>query len=262
MKTMKTYNKDKIDQKTTYSNATPTPRAVGGIKEGSTFDNKEIVDIINDLLYPFVKPSVSISSVASGGIFENGTSVKFTALNYSVSKNSADSLNGLKAHLSGNISEDFAVVSGDFTSTPSGTKAVDYTITSDTSLSCSLSYSYGSQSVSDEHLSNLIQWTFVNPFFNGVSDSASANVKTLTKQVRRKGNQTLTFALNQQYIYYAYPKSYGTLKSIKDQSGFENINGFTLTTETLSLASGSVLYYVYRLTDKATASAMTLTFAF
>lgn len=262
MKTINTYNKDKIDKKTTYTNPTPTPNAVGGIKAGSTFNNKEVVDIINDLLYPFVKPSVSISSVQSGGIFELGTSVKITTLNYSVSKNSADTLNGLKAHFTGGISETINVVSGDFTSNPSGTKTLDYTITSETSLSCSLSYSYGTQSVSDEHLSNLISWSFVNPMFNGVSASATADVKTLTKQIRRKGNQTLTFALNQEYIYYAYPKSYGTLKSIKDQSGFENINGFTLTTEKLAVASGSVDYYVYRLTDKETASAMTLTFAF
>lgn len=256
MKTINTYNKEKIDKKTTYSNATPTPSAVGGIKAGTTFNNTEVVDIINDLLYPFVPPTINFSVEPSGGVFENGTSVKIGTITYSIAKNSASALKELVGYVG---SETFTIAT-DFDDTPSGTKAVDYTISTDKGVHLRLVYLDGT---TQKNLSSSsVMYQFVDPFFNGVSASATADVKTLTKEIRRKGNQTLTFALNQEYLYYAYPKSYGTLKSIKDQSGFENINGFTLTTEKLTVASGSVDYYVYRLTDKATASAMTLTFVF
>ena len=64
-----------------YSNSNGTTMAVGGIAKGTTFSNKSVIDIIEDMLYPYVAFSFSsIATNAASGTFEYGTSKTITSV--------------------------------------------------------------------------------------------------------------------------------------------------------------------------------------
>lgn len=72
-----------------YTNATPTSIAVGGIAKGTTFENKSMSDMFNALLYPYVAPSnLVLNASEMNGVFENGTTVTLNSVSWSFSKNS------------------------------------------------------------------------------------------------------------------------------------------------------------------------------
>lgn len=74
-------------------------------------------------------------------------------------------------------------------------------------------------------------------------------IKTLTKALRAKSNLTQTVntgAYGEKTYIYAYPASYGVLKSILDQNGFDIIADFAR--ETLQVKTG-VDFYVYSRTS-------------
>lgn len=45
-----------------YTNPTPTVSAHGGIPAGSTFDNVSVKKMLDDILYPYTKPTVSLAA--------------------------------------------------------------------------------------------------------------------------------------------------------------------------------------------------------
>ena len=63
---------------------------------------------------------------------------------------------------------------------------------------------------------------FILPFYYGVSDGNIVDdFAGLIKDLTKKSNKTYTFTTNNQYAVIAYDASYGNLKEIKDQNGFE-----------------------------------------
>ena len=104
--------------------------------------------------------------------------------------------------------------------------------------------------------SNTVYATFVHPYYYGVG-AVGTDPETLTKLVQSKGSKTLSFSPNKQHIIFAYPKSYGDLKSIKDSNGFENINGFTKTE-----GGSSVPYLIYTSNEASTNTNFKLTFSY
>lgn len=235
----------------TYTNATPTPSAIGGIAKGTTFENKTMKEMWDTLLYPYIAPSgLSYTASAISGTFEKGTTLTLSSIGYSFSKNSGIPSKLVLSGLGTNI-----VVAEGADMATSGTFALSKSVTANASTKLTLTYDKGTIN------SNTITTTFVDPYFYGVGASG-VSPTTLTKLIQGKGNKTLTFSPSNQYIVFAYPASYGHLRSIKDSNGFENINGFTETTATLSVKSGSVSYYVYTSNTASTQSGFALTFAY
>jgi hypothetical protein len=70
-----------------YTNSTPTLQPLGGIPSGSTFSNKTIQEMFDQLLYPYIAPVVSISSSNTPREFGSTTS---TTLTWSVNKGSSN----------------------------------------------------------------------------------------------------------------------------------------------------------------------------
>lgn len=63
-----------IQEATTYSNANGTTVAIGGIPAGTTFSNKPLKEIIEDMFYPYVAFTFSsFTTTAASGTFEYGT---------------------------------------------------------------------------------------------------------------------------------------------------------------------------------------------
>ena len=87
-------------------------------------------------------------------------------------------------------------------------------------------------------------------YYGVISNSTFENTNGLSKKLRTSKGDTLTFNLTNQRVIYMYPKSFGTLTSIKDANNFDYINSYTLSTETFN----NVEYYVYILTDAVTIS--------
>ena len=85
----------------------------------------------------------------------------------------------------------------------------------------------------------------------GMSSSSLATSKSLTS----------SFTVTAGRVCYAYPKSLGALTSIKDGNGFSLFDSFTRTEQTYTQNGTSVVYYRYVLTDAATFSGYSITFA-
>ena len=63
-----------------YSNDTPMVSAHGGIPAGTTFDNVPIKKVLDDILYPYTKPTISFAANPGGGIKEKGAVLENVAL--------------------------------------------------------------------------------------------------------------------------------------------------------------------------------------
>ena len=85
--------------------------------------------------------------------------------------------------------------------------------------------------------------------YYGVVDTNVINdVSGLSSRLSTSKSYTYTANLTEQRIVYIYPKSFGTLTSIKDSNNFDYINSYTRST---ALFDG-VEYYIYILTDPVT----------
>lgn len=101
---------------------------------------------------------------------------------------------------------------------------------------------------------------FVSPIYYGVYSGALSEsfISSQNKLVQTKGNKSVTLTYNDKKVFYAYPKAYGTLRDIKDGNGFSYINDFTRSEMTIK----GVVYYVYTIKDRASATGITFTFSF
>lgn len=101
-----------------------------------------------------------------------------------------------------------------------------------------------SQSSSDSS-SKTIRWVY--PFFYGedLNDlSGGTGIETLTKSVSRKGDKTFGINATNEFIYFAYPASYGNLSTILDGNGFNVTSSFTKSTANVTpLISGVARSY-------------------
>lgn len=108
--------------------------------------------------------------------------------------------------------------------------------------------------------------TFVHPIYAGVVSVAAPNeaqVKALSKLVRAKGDTSHSFTSTGQRFAFAYPASYGNLRSITDPNGFETLGSYTATTINITgLDGAAVSYRVYTLNTVTTQTNFTNTFKF
>lgn len=215
--------------------------SVGGITKGKKYSNTDIIQVLDDLLHPYVSPSgVSLSLSETGGVFECGVTktvstgtVRWTNGSQNITK--AEILQGGSP-----VAE--APVSGSATSIACNPESP---ITVKTNTTFTARVTDPTKQVSGGNVS----YTFVYPFYHGIVTTTSPDegtVKALTKDITAKGNKAYTQDMNANYACIAYPKSYGVLKSILDPSGFENIGSFTRSEiQITGLDSTAQTYYVY-----------------
>lgn len=118
---------------------------------------------------------------------------------------------------------------------------------------------------STTNTSNSVTFTFVYPFYYGVGAQAltGAQVQSLTKVLQVKQNTTVITSPSNQVYYFAYPQSYGSLTSIKDQNGFNVTSGYTQRSVTLTmLDSSSQPYYIYEFNTLTTQTNFSNTYNF
>lgn len=244
-----------IDESVNYTSNTPSTVAVGGIAKGTSFVSTPVVEIIDQLLHPYVAFSASIStSPVNGGVYEVGTTQSITSATVNITLGSASITsitlyNGstvLGTKTSGiGTSNIFTGLSVAITSS-STNKNLKATIVDSTGQS---------KTVASSTL------TFVNPYYYGVINSGDelteTLIKGLTKSVTAKGTKAFTYTMNQQKAVIAYPSSYGNIAKILDENSFNVTETFTKNTLTV----GGVSYNVYVLNDVNTTT-MKYTFSY
>lgn len=237
---------------------------------GDTLEQVTIFDENGVYVKTFWKPKEIISSVRMNKI-EEGI--------YSLSQKVADltfkpiSITSFKSNLSKTVYEKDkeTINSCKFTwstsMTPKSISLTDCTVkTGDTSYTYNKTTSDTKTftlSVTDSKnniRSSSITFSFVYPFYYGTFTNSltEETIKNKVKLVELKNNKTLTLTYNDMKVFYAYPKAYGELKSIKDGNGFEYLNDFNKEEMNIN----SIPYYVYKIKNKASVSQIKYTFSF
>ena len=225
-----------------YTNTTPTISALGGVASGTTFDNVPITEMLTKILYPYTKPTVSVSVTPNGGTYEKGTSVSVTALKATVTKKSSPIASVTMKQNSTVITTLTDVANGGtLNMLPSG----GVSLTADTTFTATATDTDGGSTSA-----NSTKFTFVDPYYTGVvADGTTITgdvVTSLTKKVEAKGTKSYSYTTSGECMVIAYPKAHGVLKSALDPNGFENIASYTKHEVNVTTASGaSVAYYVY-----------------
>ena len=207
---------------------------IGGAGGASTADAVEYVndaisvtnveDALNKLIadYYYVAPSItSFTATPAGGVFETGTVITAPTFNWSYNKDIATQ------------------TLTDCTLTDETVRTATYDTDITTNKTFTLSASDGTNNVSKS-----ISYTFVSPYYVGVSTTntlTETDVIALTKKIETKGSKTINYTTSQSYMVFAYPSSYGAIKSVIDQNGFNVTDSFTQNT----VAVNGVSYYVY-----------------
>lgn len=240
-----------------FTKSTGTTMAVGGIAKGTTFSNKKLMDIINEMLYPYVSFSISGFTLSpnNGGTFENGSSVTLTG--------SRTTINAGSENITNVTILDGQTTLGSLSSGLTGTSfsvPIDLTISTNKVLTTKVTDAHGTTLTR-----NSASFTFVYPFYygslnNGVYDETS--VKGLTKLIQGKGSKKVTFTHNDKCCVFAYPASYGDIRSAIDQNNFDVTSAFTKHTINITgLDQKAVSYNVYT-NSPATLDNFSITFNF
>jgi hypothetical protein len=247
-----------------FTDANPTLQDFGGVVQGSTFSNVPIVEVLRQLLYPYLGPQVTISLVSA--ITErnhiSGTNSKF---NYTLIKRTADITSSLVqiSNSSGVILSGYSggtlAGSGYLTQTYNDSftfSGPQIQANSNGSFTFSISATDGTQSVTASSTMR-----FVYPYFYGFSPTSSNTQNIfntyLSKLIDVQGDQTISIS-GTGYLYYGYPANYLTLAKIYDGNGFllwqsgSASSSWTYSTTTISSPSGfwgGTNYIVFRTTN-------------
>ena len=208
---------------------------IGGAGGASTADAVEYIndaisvtnveEALNKLIadYYYVAPSVtSFTATPAGGIFEVGHVVSAPIT------------------FNWNYNKDIT------TQTLTDCTLTDNTIrtaTYDSDITANKTFTLAAND-GKNNVSKSISYTFVNPYYTGVSTTGTlteTDVTALTKKVVVKGTQTVNYTTSQSYMVFAYPSSYGAISSVIDQNGFNVTDSFVRKTVTVN----GVNYYVY-----------------
>lgn len=92
-------------------------------------------------------------------------------------------------------------------------------------------------------------WTINNS--TGVKNIGTGSYEK--KLIGSKALNRTGINLNDEKFYYMYPESFGALSSILDGNGFDQLDGYTINTFSLTTTNGdTVSYKIYTLTDPTT----------
>ena len=222
----------------TDTSATGATVAVGGFKKGDKPQNMTFKEFADQLLHPYVATSgVGLSlTPTNGGTFEMGTTQTVTGATVRWTAGSQQ-VNKAEVLVGGSPVGEAQVSSG---------TSVAVTVTD--SITANKTFTARATDPTKAYTGGNVTFTFVYPFYWGVVASGSpvdsAAITGLTKSVTTKGNKTVSYTTSGvEQAVFAFPASYGDLKSIMDQNNFENIDTFTKSTVEVTGLDGTPQQY-------------------
>ncbi|MCQ2086444.1 MAG: hypothetical protein MJZ37_00010 [Bacilli bacterium] len=220
----------------------------GGIPSGTNFEvGTSLEDIFNKLLVKYINPSVSLK-LSVGSLRAKWSPLTSVTLTSSGSKGTSD-IADIKLY-DGSTLIETQTSFGAYAYTPAAS------ITANTTFKAIVSDVQGKTAQATYSVS------FIIPYYYGVSADASlTDPTTLTEDLSSKGNKTYKFTANEKYFYLAYDYSYGSLTSILDATGFENLGNFTKVGKVTVTKNGKDYdLMVYRSNTVQTQTNFSLTF--
>lgn len=222
----------------TYSNDQKMIAAHGGIPAGTSFNNVPIQQVLDDILYPYTKPTVSLSADPVGAVREKGKSLTPIVLTANVGKKSAD----IKTVEFFKGSEKIGSV--DAPKAAGGAETFSYVgpVTADCQLSAKVT-----DAKDGVVESNKIAYTFVYPIYIGSVDAAAATptaeqVQAMDKRVVVKASQQYTYNITDKRMCIACPPGM-SLGKILDPNGFDSTAAFTVQTLAITGLDGTAQDY-------------------
>ena len=217
-----------------------TAVTVGGLNSGSYVKDKTTMEVLESILFPYQKPTVSFAISPSTTIYESGTTVSSIMFTINVTKKSND-IQSIKVYDGSTL---LTTITSGVANGGTFTYTYSCNITSNTTLKVEVSD--GTSTVSATK--NI---TFANKSYYGFVADGVAIDDTAIKGLQNsslKTSKALTYSgitCVDSRIVYAYPQSQGLLSSILDGSGFEYIDSYDCAT----IAVDGVNYYVYSLIE-------------
>ena len=217
-----------------------TAVTVGGLNSGSSVKDKTTMEVLESILFPYQKPTVSFAISPSKTTYESGTTVSSITFTINTTKKSND-IQSIKVYDGSTL---LTTITSGVANGGTFTYTYSCNITSNTTLKVEVSD--GTSTVSATK--NI---TFANKSYYGFVADGVAIDDTAIKGLQNsslKTSKALTYSgitCVDSRIVYAYPQSQGLLSSILDGSGFEYIDSYDCAT----IAVDGVNYYVYSLIE-------------
>ena len=227
-----------------------TVNALGGIAAGTNLKDKTIHEVLNALLFPYVKPVVGSPSrvPSTTSPLEKGDNQTITSVSVTVTKKS-EPITKVELLRRGEV---IAIKEGDgvknggkFTFSGLSISAPSSSV----SLSVRVTDAKGTVVTSG----STAAWTFVYPYFYGVcagnktaATLTESDIEAMTKDIKAKGEKSYTYTTNNQKMVIAYPKAYGVLRKALDPNGFDYLGDYERAELNITGLDGSAqAYYIY-----------------
>ena len=229
-----------------------TAVTVGGLNSGSYVKDKTTMEVLESILFPYQKPTVSFAISPSKTTYESGTTVSSITFTINTTKKSND-IQSIKVYDGSTL---LTTITSGVANGGTFTYTYSCNITSNTTLKVEVSD--GTSTVSATK--NI---TFANKSYYGfVADGTTVNetvIKALQNNVLKTSKALNYTGINctDSKIVYAYPQNQGLLSSILDGSGFDYIDSYDCTNITVD----GVNYNVYVMIDPTTLDGFTQKFA-
>ena len=217
-----------------------TAVTVGGLNSGSSVKDKTTMEVLESILFPYQKPTVSFTISPSTAIYESGTTVSSIMFTINVTKKSND-IQSIKVYDGSTL---LTTITSGVANGGTFTYTYSCNIRSNTTLKVEVSDGTSTTSATK----NI---TFGYKSYYGFVADGVAIDDTAIKGLQNsslKTSKALTYSgitCVDSRIVYAYPQSQGLLSSILDGSGFEYIDSYDCAT----IAVDGVNYYVYSLIE-------------
>ena len=221
----------------------PTVVTVGGLNAGSSVKDKTTKEVLEEILFPYQKPTVSFTISPSTTTYAVGDTISSITFTISAGKKSKD-IQSIKIYDGSTLLT--TITSG---VANGGTFTYNYAcnITANTTLKVEVADDTSAVSATKN-----ITFTYKS-YYGFVADGTTVDetvIKGLQKNVL-KTSRALTYSgitCTNSKIVYAYPQNQGLLSSILDGNGFDYLGSYNYSV----IRVDGVNYYVYVMIDPTT----------
>ena len=221
----------------------PTVVTVGGLNAGSSVKDKTTKEVLEEILFPYQKPTVSFTISPSTTTYAVGDTISSITFTINAGKKSKD-IQSIKIYDGSTLLT--TITSG---VANGGTFTYNYAcnITANTTLKVEVADDTSAVSATKN-----ITFTYKS-YYGFVADGTTVDetvVKGLQKNVL-KTSRALTYSgitCTNSKIVYAYPQNQGLLSSILDGNGFDYLGSYNYSV----ISVDGVNYYVYVMIDPTT----------
>ena len=216
---------------------------VGGLNAGSSVKDKTTKEVLEEILFPYQKPTVSFTISPSTTTYAVGDTISSITFTINAGKKSKD-IQSIKIYDGSTLLT--TITSG---VANGGTFTYNYAcnITANTTLKVEVA-----DDTSIVYTTKNITFTYKS-YYGFVADGTTVDetvIKGLQKNVL-KTSRALTYSgitCTNSKIVYAYPQSQGLLSSILDGNGFDYLGSYNYSV----ISVDGVNYYVYVMIDPTT----------